>query len=429
MLTLPSLTGRLVWARWPMLLAWYLAGMIGRFAAIELAGYVGAYSAVAGTLLLPLAVLCRLISYTAMFLVLRDSMPHLSTLAPLPSDARLRRREFVSAVAGAILPFFAFYTALGYQREDAQEYYVRVHEIDISLRMTALVEDRDQLGDGALGALNLGPVTIAIIALAYALRWLLKRYQDRLPRALSFFGVYLEAIWVWLSVTLIAGYLGTFRAWIEERQASQWLDQARENAMSLVQPLAWVADAVNWVLGAAGGVMLIPVAWLTVAGVIYGRAIAVEPAAVRGNLLDRAREQVGAMPERAQRRISDVWSDFTARFQPVWSAFMLMWRAGPALFGTFVFVYAVLELASPWLEIWVFRAFGPHEPAFWAIVEVGLGLLVTAIVEPVRIALIAAGYDRTIGRLQPKEPDPAGAGGGETNPADPSAKIEHEAKG
>ena len=61
---------------WPALLAWFLAGWIARILLLQLAGWLGANQGVYGLLVLPLAVLARLASYVAMFLVLRAELPH-----------------------------------------------------------------------------------------------------------------------------------------------------------------------------------------------------------------------------------------------------------------------------------------------------------------------------------------------------------------
>lgn len=81
---------------WPALTAWFLAGVLGNYLAIELAGFVGAYSSAFGMLLLPIAVLIRVISSVAMFLVLRDGLrtqeqSQAARHRPLPSLVRSPR--------------------------------------------------------------------------------------------------------------------------------------------------------------------------------------------------------------------------------------------------------------------------------------------------------------------------------------------------
>lgn len=404
-----SLTARLVWARWPAILALYLAGALGRYLFLELAGWAGAYSAPVGVLILPLGVLCRLVSYAAMFLLLRDSMPVLSALAPLSEDPRERRREFLGAIVGAVLPFFASYAALGYLREDAQAYYLRVLEVNTGLAYAAAFGDEsEQAGDGALGYLDFGPMTLGIIVAVYALRWLIQRYSAKLPRAVSLVGVYLEALWVWLSVTIVADAFARGRTWIDQRQAAVWVADARERVAEVARPMSWIWDGVDWLVGAAGGVLLVPVAWLTVAGVIYGRAIAVKAATPTGDLAEGARARFGRLPRAAQRRLTDLWRDFTLRFRGIWNALLLMWHAGPVLIGSYVLLYSLLLLAAAWVQIGVFRMLGPHDTAFWVARESVLLMLAPLVTEPIRVALIASAFDRALGveerspRAQPR---------------------------
>lgn len=83
------LTGILLWTRWPILLAWFLFGILVRYVAIEIAGFAGAYNETIGVLLLPLTVLGRLVALVAMFLVLRDGMSALR--GDIPQDRATRR--------------------------------------------------------------------------------------------------------------------------------------------------------------------------------------------------------------------------------------------------------------------------------------------------------------------------------------------------
>ncbi|MCS3843073.1 hypothetical protein [Microbacterium sp. AK031] len=59
MLTILATTGRVLLRHWPALLAWFAAGALGHYLAIQLAGYVGAWSSTWGFVLLPLAILSK----------------------------------------------------------------------------------------------------------------------------------------------------------------------------------------------------------------------------------------------------------------------------------------------------------------------------------------------------------------------------------
>lgn len=402
MIAVLRLAGQLLWRHWPALLALYLAGTLGRYVAIEAAGFVGAYSAIGGALLFPLAILSRLVALVAMLLVLRDGMVELGALAPIPAERAARRRAFVDALLAGILPFVAFYAAWGYLREDAADYFSRVLEVNSGLIADEILLGQERAGDAAAGELSLGPITIAIIVAAFAGRWLWKRYRSRLPKAFAAIAVYLEVLWVYLSVTLIGDALNQVAAWVQTRQGLVWLGDLREWVGAQLAPVAWVWDAVEWLLGEVGGIVLLPIAWLTIAGVIYGQAVAPQSARLGGRVVVRAQARFNTLPSRLRARLRDIWSDVIARFQPIGRALLLMWRAGPVLVGSYVLLFTILLGLDAALEIGVTRAIGPQElGGFWMVNAPLIFLFVPLVIEPLRVVLVASAYDAVIGRLVP----------------------------
>jgi hypothetical protein len=402
MIAVLRLAGQLLWRHWPALLALYLAGTLGRYVAIEVAGFVGAYSAIGGALLFPLAILSRLVALVAMLLVLRDGMVELGALAPIPAERAARRRAFVDALLAGILPFVAFYAAWGYLREDAADYFSRVLEVNSGLIADEILLGQERAGDAAAGELSLGPITIAIIVAAFAGRWLWKRYRSRLPKAFAAIAVYLEVLWVYLSVTLIGDALNQVAAWVQTRQGLVWLGDLREWVGAQLAPVAWVWDAVEWLLGEVGGIVLLPIAWLTIAGVIYGQAVAPQSARLGGRVVVRAQARFNTLPSRLRARVRDVWSDVIARFQPIGRALLLMWRAGPVLVGSYVLLFTILLGLDAALEIGVTRVIGPQElGGFWMVNAPLIFLFVPLVIEPLRVVLVASAYDAVIGRLVP----------------------------
>lgn len=403
MIAVVQLAGRLLLRHWPALLALYLGGILVRYVVIEVAGFVGAYSAVAGSLLFPLAILARLVALVAMLLVLRDGMRELLAIAPLPADAAERRRSFVDALLAGILPFFAFYAAWGYLREDAVAYTTRVLEVSTELDLVAIVAGESAAGDGLAGEITITPVTVAIAVAAFVLRWLWKRHREQLPRGLAVGAVYLEAVWIFFAVVVISDVLGRITAWVDTRQAMVWLEDLRATIASAFVPLAWAWEGVEWLLGEVGGIVLLPLAWLTIAGVVYGRAVApdpVAPALIRGTVVERARTGWRSLPGRVRARLADVWSDFVSRFTPITRTLGLMWRAGPVLIGGYILLYTVLLLLEGTLEWGLVRLIGPHDiDDFWLVNDQLIFLIVPVLMEPLRIALVASAYDGVIGRL------------------------------
>ncbi|MET0303426.1 MAG: hypothetical protein ABW040_05215 [Microbacteriaceae bacterium] len=394
--------GRLLAARWPALLAWFLAGWLARYLLIELAGQVGSVTAVGGFLLLPLAALARLLSYVAMFLVLRDEMPGyqraLATGAP-PVDlgASGRRRAAVDVTLACILPFFAFYAAWKLLRDDVIEYSL----VALDARVDDIFLGRD-IAEGGVVDLRLSVVTGAIIVVAYLGRLVLKRAAGRLPKWTSLLAVYLEAVWVYFFVSIVGTYLTEFRGWVDTRQAMVWIAELRAGLAETVAPLAVAWDGVEWVIAELSGLVLLPLAWLTLAGVILGRALA--RASGRPRLLPARLEVVqrtwSRVPGWLARRLRDVGADWVGRWRPLADALVLIWRAGPIGLGLYVLAYTLLLAAGGWIARLAALGIGPQEVGWWRALDAPFLFVIAVIIEPLRIVLIAAAYDYCLEKLE-----------------------------
>lgn len=401
--------GRALARHWPMLLAWYLAGTLVHLGMIQLAGFVGGYNAIAGLVfLLPLAAIAKLVSFVAMFLVVRDSLRELSAIAPTPEDPAARRAAFLGALMTSVLPFLAFYAAWGFQREDAYAqagiaWSVYQGEYWSDVRFTTDGARPELLSmEGRVLDTSDYTTMITILVIAFALRWLWKRYRAKLPKWTIIGALYLEAVWIYLAVSIIADGVKFVTGWVDTRVGMVWLDGITTWFSTHLAWFAAVWDGIVWLLGELGGLTLLPLAWLTIAGVIYGQAVSAQAPALHQRHLDRARSEYEKVDSRVRSRVRDLAAPVTDRFSPIWDAFVLMFRAGPLLVGGYVLLYALWIFADEWLQVFVRQALGPHELMFWA----GLGdlpiWLVALVMEPLRIVIVAAVYDRTIGSL-PRE--------------------------
>jgi len=387
--------------RWPALLAWYLAGTLAHFCVTEVAGVVGAYTSVGGLLILPFAVLARLISLVGMLLVMRDGLRSLQSVAPVPESAAERRRSFLTALLASILPFFAVYAAQGLLREDIQSYGQR-----------ALAQTREEIG-ATLGTdrtfdpgdnvleLSFNVWTVLVIVVAFAARWAWGRWSNRLPRMLALLAVYCEVVWVFFSVLLLKDITDAATAWVDARVAMQWLGELRASLASWLPPIVWLGDGIGWLISQAGPVLLAPLAWLTVAGVVYGQAIVAEKLQIQHRLVVQMRERAARVPNPVMRRLRDLGTELGSRFLPIWRAILLMWRAGPVIIGSYALLYAVVIVAQSWLRYGLSRWIGPHDTdLFWAVYWPVIFLLPPLIMEPIRLALVASAYDTTFGMLR-----------------------------
>lgn len=393
-------TGRSLLRHWPALLAWYLAGVLVHNIFVEIAGFVGAYSATVGFLILPLAILARLVSMVAMFLVLRDGLVELGAIAPLPESPAERRRSFTSALLAGILPFVAVYWAQGLLRDDVNAYSAR------ALRETSnrvWVAGGDFASEDTVLNVPLSVWTVLIIVVAFTARWAWTKWSKDLAGWLAPVATYFEVVWVFFSVMVIGDLTDRLQGWVDTRAGTRYIEQVREGMLDAVAPLRWAWDAVGWLIGEAGPILLAPLAWLTIAGVVYGQAIVAEKLQVELAVVARLKEHAAVVPNPLMRRLKDLGGQLSSRFRPIGRAILLMWRAGPVLVAGYAFLYVAVVALESYLNWGITRLVGPHDLEFWALALPLLGLLPMMLVEPLRIAVIAGAYDATLGRLRKKQ--------------------------
>lgn len=402
-------TGRSLWWHWPALLAWYLAGVAVHYVFLQLAGFVGAYSATVGFLILPLAILARLVSLVAMFLVLRDGLVELGAIAPLPDSPADRRRSFTSALMAGILPFVAVYWAQGLLREDVNAYSARALRERSNIVWLA---DGEQVSN-VDSVLNV-PLTVwtaLIIVTSFAARWAWTKWSKNLAGWLAPVASYFEIVWVFFSVMVIGDITDRVQGWVDTRAGTRFLEQVRENILDAVAPLRWLWDAIGWVIGEAGPILLAPLAWLTIGGVVYGQAIVAEKLQVELQVLTRLREHAAVVPNPLMRRLKDLGGQLSSRFRPIGRALLLMWRAGPVLVASYALVFVAVAALESYLRWGITRLIGPQEPMFWSISYGVITLAPMLLIEPLRIAVIAGAYDATLGRLRRRQAAAADAEG------------------
>jgi hypothetical protein len=398
--------GRVLWRHWPALMAWYLVGVLVHYVVTEIAGFIGASSATLGFLVLPIGILARLVSLVAMFLVLRDGLRNLQEVAPLPEAAADRRRTFLSALLAGILPFFAVYWAQGLLGEDVRAYSLRALEVRQGIIAWAAVRNEGPVSsvDTVLN-LPINVWTISIIVLAFAGRWAWSKWSAKLAKWLSPVAVYFEVVWVFFSVMVLGDIFDTIKAWVDSRAAVAYFETVREQILDAVAPLRWLWEGIGWLLSEAGPVLLAPLAWLTIAGVVFGQAIVAEKLRVEGELIARVRAHAAVIPNPLVRRLKDLGEELGARFRPIGRALLLMWRAGPLLVGSYVLLYVIVKALESFLGFGITRLVGPQDFVFWAIATPLVSLVPLLLMEPVRIAVISGAYDATLARLRKRRQD------------------------
>jgi hypothetical protein len=109
------------------------------------------------------------------------------------------------------------------------------------------------------------------------------------------------------------------------------------------------------------------------------------------------------VPRGIRRRLRELAADFIDRWTPIADSVRLLWSAGPITIGFFILSYAVVDVATLWLDLAVYRSLGPHELSWWFATDQPIILVIELLVEPIRLCLIAAAYDYCLRSIEQRE--------------------------
>ncbi len=386
-----STAARALARSWPALLAWFLAGWTARLLLLRLAAAIGNDLPLLGQLILPLAVIARLASYVAMFLVLRGALPNVADADPAAGARRRFAARWGDAISSAILPFFVIYAAWGMVAEDSRDYAAAaLDQTDFWNGQTSRALDVD------LDVWSLGTVVVA-----FAARWLLQRFRSRLPGWTAAVAAYLEAVWVLVALLVLRTLLAGVPQWFATRRMFAPLVDAVAGWRDGNGWFRWLGDAASWLMTQLGDVVFQPLAWVALAAVVYAGG-QLRRSAAPGARAARARATVAArwnrMPRWLRAALTSVTGGFQERWLPIASSIRLIWSAGVLTLAGFLLGYAVVHAAGEWLAAGLLRALGPHKFGFWQAVDDPVNLLVVALVVPVQLALVGAAYDTALRR-------------------------------
>lgn len=404
------LAPRALLATWPVLVAWFLAGQLAHYWVIQGAGFLGAFNSVAGVLLMPVAVTAKLVAIVAMLLSMRAQLVQLGAIAPRPEEDKTRRRAFAEALIAGVLPFIGFYALQGYLQEDWNDYVRRAMEVRMEHQL--FIDEAGELQSREwgfeIGEVVLGWSVLVLIVAAFAARAVMGRLKTKYPRLGAPLVIYLESLWLFLTALAINEYTGSVGAWVQQRQAMVWLEGART---WLAEHLGWalgIWEGLTTLIGQVGSALFLPVAWLAIVGTVYGVAVQAQAPRLAGGkaagAIRKVKEAKGWWATKGRELLT---LHVTGRFTPIINALLLAWRAGPLLIAVYALLFVLTGYAEPWLGYGVARVLGPMDYEVYRQIAPVLGIGIALMVEPVRLAVVAAAYDSALVRLAavPTEPE------------------------
>lgn len=385
---------RILAIAWPRMLAWYLLGEVVRSAVIQVAAPLAGTSKVLAMLLVPIAILARLIAYLGMFLAARDAMSAYRVVQGAAESARgirERAREFAEVATSAIIPFFVVYDLIGGVADDLSSYATQ------AFRNNALA------GDGSQFALDVGqgPGVLIVFLVALVLRLILQRFGSKLPEPFALLDIYLDAVWVFVAVNGVNSLLGPVLVWWQNRSIVAGVEQVTGELEQLWSGFRYSQVAIDVIVPLAAQLLLLPLAWAVIAAVVYTRSVAELRAA--DGLAHRVERRLAVyqrtLPPVIRDVVAVVRDEWDEKVPPAVVAIRLILRTGAVTALTFLGTAALLYAARQWLARGLVLAVGAHPLGFWIAVAPAVAVIAGAVIEPVRISLLAAFVDRGMERV------------------------------
>ncbi|MBV0895502.1 hypothetical protein [Microbacterium sp. NC79] len=399
MLALLRTWGRVLVMHGPALGAAYLIGHTAHYILIWVSGIVGAYSSFALVLIAPLAVLSKLLAFVAMMLITRDALPTLNRFAPATErTVGARRAGFSEAVLSSVIPFFAFYYAAGFFREDL----ARILTISQNQVMVGAGSD---IGNAT--QFDVSPALLILLVTCFVLKQAWEKFKNKLPIWTRVPAVYLDVVWVLVLIYGASSFTVAIEDWIASRAVVQWTNDFGDWFAVSIPAVAVAWEAIVQVVTVILNLSVVPLAWLLIAGVVFGEAIAVQRPK-----MERITRRYDRLNAAAKRRLRDTAGLASSRVKPILEAGTLLLHAGPIRIAFYLLLSQAWLFLDQTLAAGIPRLFGAHAWEWWVMFLPLISVIPALISEPIRIALIAAAYDGVLGtaRNGGVQKTPAGSG-------------------
>lgn len=411
MLDVLKRTGLLLRRHGPWLVAIYLVGWLARYGALHLAVYVSLHvGGLWGGLVFPLVVLARMLTYVAMFWVLRRDVV----------GTQVSYRVGLDALVRAVVPIFVLFSAWKVNLEDYNQFsYVQAQ------RYFAMTEDAGGNSTKSIEDANHflaptgWPIYLTIVTI-FAARMVLTKYQDRMPAWVQLITLYLQATWLYLLVAAAGRRLLGTPTWIGERRIVIWYHAQRDELLSRFKVLGPLWDwATGW-LGDAIPPTLIALTWVAFAGIIFAinppatwRSVGLNVlGASRAERLARAREDVTRefsswrpwLVNGIRSRGAEIADSILGIVSSLSDSIRLVLHARVWVVAFYVAAFTGLLLLFPTGVYynpnvtdglaWRVTALliGPQDTEWWASYMVSIRATLGAIIDPIRVCLVAAMY-------------------------------------
>ncbi|MBF8186789.1 hypothetical protein ITP53_13765 [Nonomuraea sp. K274] len=377
------------------LILWFAAGELVRFGLLYAATEVPygdwrQVRLVATMTLLTLIVLAAMTVTTGMLYSLRGALWEMRARA----DEGVATRESFFRVLDRMAPAFAvLYLAWGFQTEDARD----VYQMDLFHHYFEMTEKAwfGEESNVGRGLIDLDwRVSLGAMVVTFGLKTLFAKFVERNKgKFYGFLAAFSEFAFVFYGLNATIAFADARTEWMEHRNVVAGTEEVWTETLQKV-PL-W--DSITGVFGEVWPVALdaiaIPLAWLTVAMLVFGAYSDETRTLLKGTRLEQGVDRLEGSHDLTQRSFDQVTGGFRDRWVPLANSLRVIFKGGLPLFGMMCLCWAVITVGGEYLHKMLVLFIGAREEWVWIYQDVPLSFLRQMVVEVLTMALLAAAYD------------------------------------
>ncbi|GAA1622300.1 hypothetical protein GCM10009733_018590 [Nonomuraea maheshkhaliensis] len=374
------------------LIFWFAAGQLTRFvlmyAATEVAyGDFRQVRLVLVMTLLTLIVLAAMTVTTGMLYTLRSSLWEIRAREGVADERFFRALDRVAPA------FAVLYLAWGFQNRDARE----------TIQMDYFHNFQEGLNNSLFGEENFvgrglidldWRVSIGAMVVTFGLKLLFAKLVENGKGKFAGFGAaFSEFAFVFYGLNGTVAIADARSEWMEHRAViadtkDVWT-KAQEN-LPLWKDVTEVFDDL-WPIFLDS--VAVPLAWLTVAMLVFGAYSDETRTLVKGTRLERGVDRLEGAHDLTQKSFDQVTGGFKDRWLPLANSLRMIYRAGLPLFGMMCLCYVALDVGGQYADRGLRTLIGSQSEWLWAVQGPPLAFVRDCAVTVLTMALLAATYD------------------------------------
>ncbi|WP_344493759.1 hypothetical protein [Nonomuraea monospora] len=376
------------------LICWFAVGELARFVllygAVEVAYGDWRQIRLVGVMtLLTLIIMAAMTVTTGMLYTLRGALWELRARA----DEGVADERFFRTLDRVAPAFAVLYLAWGFHVEDARDIY----QMDIfhhfyDMTSAAWFGEESQFGEG-LSGLD-WRVSLGAMAVMFALKMLFAKLVEKGKSGFyGFAAAFSEFAFVFYGLNATVAFADARSEWVSHRSVVEGTQEVWAEAQQKVpvwdDVTGWLGDVWPLFLDAVA----VPLAWLTVAMLVFGAYSDEARTLLKGTRLEKGVDRLESSHDITQKSFDQVTGGFRDRWLPLANSLRMVFKAGAPLFGMMCLCYVAVTVAGEYGERGLRYLIGSEAEWVWVYQGPPLAFVHKMVVTVLTMALLAATYD------------------------------------